>query len=33
LAEAEAQSSVRLALMLAIGELQQQLGPDQRFSG
>jgi len=31
-AMAEAQANARLALMIAIGELQQQMGPDQRIS-
>jgi Tfp pilus assembly protein PilX len=32
LARVEAQTNARLALALAIGELQTQLGPDQRVS-
>ncbi len=31
-AMAEAQSNARMALMMAIGDLQKQLGPDQRIS-
>jgi hypothetical protein len=31
-AQAEAQANARLALMIAVGELQQHLGPDQRIS-
>jgi hypothetical protein len=30
--QAEARSNARLAMMLALGELQKQLGPDQRIS-
>ena len=32
LAEAEARANARLAMILAIGDLQKQLGPDQRIS-
>jgi type II secretory pathway pseudopilin PulG len=31
-AMAEAQANARMALMVAIGELQEQMGPDQRIS-
>ena len=32
MAEEEARSNARLALMIALGELQREMGPDQRVS-
>ena len=31
-AQAEARANARMALMVALGELQKQMGPDQRIS-